>query len=152
MSDHGISTGEKIGERAYGAFCYDYTLRTFAYLKFPNMQKQQISQQVRTIDFMPTILDILEIELDKNYETLDGESLLPILKGEKLTEKFAFSETGNPLMDSKPPKTPNTKSIRTSKWKLIYKEKFRSKKKAMSREYKIKKNRKLRNFIIRNYE
>ena len=38
------------------------------------------------------------------------------------------------------------------KWKLIYKEKFRSKKKAMSREYKIKKNRKLRNFIIRNYE
>ena len=38
------------------------------------------------------------------------------------------------------------------KWKLIYKEKFRSKKKAMCREYKIKKNRKLRNFIIRNYE
>ena len=31
MSDHGISVGEKIGERAYGAFCYDYTLRTFAY-------------------------------------------------------------------------------------------------------------------------
>ena len=31
MSDHGISVGEKIGERAYGAFCYDYTLRTFSY-------------------------------------------------------------------------------------------------------------------------
>ena len=31
MSDHGISIGEKLGERAYGAFCYDYTLRTFAY-------------------------------------------------------------------------------------------------------------------------
>ena len=122
MSDHGVSIGEKIGERAYGAFCYDYTLRTFAYLKFPNMQKHHIDQQIRTIDFMPTILDILEIELDKNYEALDGESLLPMLKGEQLTEKFAFSETGNPLMDSKPPKTPNTKSIRTSKWKLILNE------------------------------
>lgn len=31
MSDHGVSVGEKIGERAYGAFCYDYTLKTFTY-------------------------------------------------------------------------------------------------------------------------
>ena len=36
MSDHGISVGEKIGERAYGAFCYDYTLRTFSYFLIPN--------------------------------------------------------------------------------------------------------------------
>jgi len=38
MSDHGISTGEKIGERAYGAFCYDYTLRTFTYFIYPEVQ------------------------------------------------------------------------------------------------------------------
>ena len=31
------------------------------------------------------------------------------------------------------------------KWKLIYKEKFKSKKEAISREYYIKKNRSLRN-------
>ena len=31
ISDHGISIGEKFGERAYGAFCYDYTIKTFAY-------------------------------------------------------------------------------------------------------------------------
>ena len=37
------------------------------------------------------------------------------------------------------------------KWKLIYKERFKSKKKAMSREYKIKNNRKLRKFIVQNY-
>ena len=37
MSDHGISVGEKLGERAYGAFCYDYTLRTFAYFMFPDI-------------------------------------------------------------------------------------------------------------------
>ena len=38
MSDHGISVGEKIGERAYGAFCYDYTLRTFTYFLIPDSQ------------------------------------------------------------------------------------------------------------------
>ena len=39
-----------------------------------------------------------------------------------MKENFAFSETGNPLSNSAPPKKPNTKSIRTSKWKLIYNE------------------------------
>ena len=39
------------------------------------------------------------------------------------------------------------KFTRGRKWKLIYKEKFVSKNKAISREYYIKKNRKLRNKI-----
>ena len=37
------------------------------------------------------------------------------------------------------------KFTRGRKWKLIYKEKFRSKSKAISREYYIKKNKTLRN-------
>ena len=119
MSDHGISTGEKIGERAYGAFCYDYTLRTFAYFFMPGFNPIEISQQIRTIDFMPTILELLHISLDKNYSKLDGESLLPLIGGQKITEKIAYSESGNPLEEKKPPKTPNIKSVRTSKWKLI---------------------------------
>ena len=119
MSDHGISTGEKIGERAYGAFCYDYTLRTFAYFFVPGFNPIEISQQIRTIDFMPTILELLHLPLDKNYSKLDGESLLPLIGGQKITEKIAYSESGNPLEEKKPPKTPNIKSVRTSKWKLI---------------------------------
>ncbi len=39
------------------------------------------------------------------------------------------------------------KFTRGRKWKLIYKEKLYSKKEAISREYYIKKNRKLRNLI-----
>ncbi len=39
------------------------------------------------------------------------------------------------------------KFTRGKKWKLIYKEKHTSKSKAISREYYIKKNRKLRNII-----
>ena len=127
MSDHGISVGEKIGERAYGAFCYDYTLRTFSYFLIPNYESKEVTQQIRTIDLMPTILDYLEIILDNNYSNLDGISLLPLIKDESLPESYAFSETGNPLHEKAPPKEPNVKSIRTSKWKLIFNEHNNSK-------------------------
>ena len=43
------------------------------------------------------------------------------------------------------------KFTRGRKWKLIYKEKIKSKKEAISREYYIKKNRILRNRIKRDH-
>ena len=119
MSDHGISIGEKFGERAYGAFCYDYTLRTFTYFLSEEFTSREITQQIRTIDFMPTILDFLNIPFDNNYEKIDGTSLVPLIQGLSIPEQIAYSETGNPLDKKAPPKEPNTKSVRTSKWKLI---------------------------------
>ena len=44
------------------------------------------------------------------------------------------------------------KFTRGRKWKLIYKEKFNSKKEAISREYYIKNNRTLRNKIKIKYK
>jgi len=44
------------------------------------------------------------------------------------------------------------KFTRGRKWKLIYSEVFKSKKEALVREYFIKKNRKLRDKIKRNYK
>ena len=122
MSDHGISVGEKFGERAYGAFCYDYTIKTFAYLYNADITPRTISSQVRHIDFMPTILEMLDIPINTSFEKLDGKSLMPIINGQNISEEFAFSETGNPLNEKAPPKIPNTKSIRNSKWKLIHNE------------------------------
>ena len=119
MSDHGISVGEKFGERAYGAFCYDYTLRTFTYFLSEEFISREITQQIRTVDFMSTILDYLEIPFDNNYEKPDGISLMPLIRGTSIPEQIAYSETGNPLDKKEPPKEPNTKSVRTSKWKLI---------------------------------
>ncbi len=122
ISDHGISVGEKFGERAYGAFCYDYTIKTFAYYMSSDFEPKEIQEQVRHVDFMPTILDQLNIELDDSFKPLDGVSLLPLIKGQIQPEMIAFTETGNPLDKKEPPKEPNTKSVRTSKWKLIYNE------------------------------
>ena len=119
ISDHGISVGEKFGERAYGAFCYDYTIKTFAYYISSDFGSKEIPEQVRHIDFMPTILEQLNIGLDENFKPLDGVSLIPLINGESFDEKIAYTETANPLDANAPPKEPNTKSVRTSKWKLI---------------------------------
>ena len=43
------------------------------------------------------------------------------------------------------------KFTRGRKWMLIYKEKFKSKKEAISREYYIKNNRSLRNVLKKKY-
>ena len=122
MSDHGVSVGEKFGERAYGAYCYDYTLKTFTYFLADDLATREISQQIRLVDFMPTILDYLNIKLDPRFSNPDGVSLLPLMHGKEIPEKIAYSETGNPLDQNEPPKQPNTKSVRTSKWKLIFNE------------------------------
>ena len=121
-SDHGISIGEKIGERAYGAFCYDYTVKSFAYLYAKDLPNKEISNQVCHVDFMPTILDYLGIKLDESYEKLDGKSLLPMIEGEKVDEEIVYIETGSPLDTNTPAKIPNVKAVRTSKWKLIFNE------------------------------
>ena len=122
ISDHGISIGEKIGERAYGSYCYDYTIKTFANYNSPDLPSQEFKQQVSHVDFIPTILDDLGINQDESYEKMDGISLLQAIKNKNFKERYVFSETANPLNDNAPPKKPNTKSIRTSEWKLIYNE------------------------------
>ena len=122
FSDHGMSLGEKFGERAYGALCYESTINTFYSYFSSDLKQKEITSQVRSVDFMPTILEHLGIELDTNFEPLDGVSLFPLINDQNPKENFAYTETGNPLDSKIPPKKPNTKSIRTSEWKLIVNE------------------------------
>ena len=57
-----------------------------------------------------------------------------------LKKRIEFHNTGK-----------GAKFTRGRKWKLIYKEKFKSKSKAISREYYIKNNKTLRNKIKKRY-
>ncbi len=118
ISDHGISIGEKIGERAYGVYCYDYTLISTALFNHHSLPKKITENQIRSIDLLPTILEILSIPIDSNYKPIDGKSLIPIINGSS-EERIAFSQSGNPLKNKQPPKEPNVFSIRTNKWKFI---------------------------------
>ena len=77
-----------------------------------------MKNQIRSIDLLPTILEILSIPMDSNYKPIDGKSLMPIINGSH-EERIAFSQSGNPLQNKQPPKEPNVFSIRTDKWKFI---------------------------------
>ena len=99
MSDHGVSTGERFGEHAYGAFCYDYTLRTFTYFLSSELSQLEIKQQTRTVDFMPTILDYLDIPQDPNFSKSWNEFYHYLFSAEFLSNIRKFS--GVPVTKTK---------------------------------------------------
>lgn len=121
-TDHGTSLGEKPGEKAYGVYTYDYSIKTWVYLVYPKLlpRNVEISSLVRTVDIVPTVLDLLGISPKKRFKSLDGESLLPLIKGRGGADREAFSETGG--LDGPHPSThaPNVRCVRTREWKLIY--------------------------------
>ena len=119
ISDHGISVGDKFGERAYGVFCYDYTVKTFTlFIKEGLFPQKIIDQQVRSVDILPTILEIFNIKPDSSNDIISGKSLMPLVKG-KIEERPAVIESGNPLKHEEPPKEHNIVAIRKNNWKLI---------------------------------
>lgn len=118
ISDHGISIGDKLGERAYGVFCYDYTLVSNALFYNKKIHQISVKDQVRSIDILPTILEILSIPIDTKYEIMQGENLMPFINGNGKS-KIAFSQSGNPLNTGQPPKEPNVWAVRTNEWKFI---------------------------------
>lgn len=120
FADHGSSVGEKIGERMYGSFCYDYTLKMFSLFLSPDLFPiKEIKNLTRSIDIMPTLLEVLDIK-ENSITKINGKSLTPIIKGEEKEKRVAFSETGGLFGPYPSPKKPNVKAIRTQEWKLIY--------------------------------
>ena len=128
-----MGVGEKIGERAYGIFTYDYSIRTFAYFIQPKIfpQGKEISELTQTIDIMPTILNALEIPEKTSCLKIQGKNLLECIDNSngsvksnsdqnELSGRFAFSETGGVEGPWPSPKEPNVKCVCNFKWKLIH--------------------------------
>ncbi|MBI4014646.1 MAG: sulfatase-like hydrolase/transferase, partial [Candidatus Aenigmarchaeota archaeon] len=89
VSDHGVSFGEKEGERMYGSFTFDYTLKTFCIIKAPGLAPREAAWQASSVDVLPTILDVFNVKRDEKRENPDGSSLLTLKK-----DRMVFSETG----------------------------------------------------------
>ena len=121
FSDHGTGVGERFGERNYGSFTYEETIRTFYLFISKQIKKGQISENLRaTIDIFPTILDLAKI--DNNFER-PGESFAEYLLGNSsdLKEKtHTFSETGALHGPYPSPNEPNVFCIKTPQFKLMY--------------------------------
>lgn len=108
LADHGDEFLEH-GGVAHGHTLYEELIRVPLIMKGPSIPKKQISGLAQSIDIAPTILDILNLQPDKEME---GRSLVPLIfKGEKVRDSV-YSER-------KSYKEGFSRVIRTEKWKLI---------------------------------
>ena len=119
-ADHGTSFGEKLGERSYGTFVYDYTTRVFCLLYIPNNSPKIIHSQCNSIDIFPTIMEIAGISLDERCNNILGKSLFRLSDGTENNDRESFVETGGLDGPWPSPKKHNVFCVRNNGKKLIY--------------------------------
>jgi choline-sulfatase len=95
VGDHGEGLGEH-GEETHGLFLYDSTLHVPLILKMAGAAQRGtvVDVQVRTTDILPTILSLTNTAVPTE---LNGESLLPAIKGQAQPARALFGETDYPL-------------------------------------------------------
>lgn len=107
-SDHGEAMGEHNRYFCHATSLYDELLKIPLIIKWEGHVSPgaENDTQVRAIDIMPTILDILNID---KPGFMQGASFMPLLGGREYNfPEIAYSEYGW------------RKGVRTSEWKLIY--------------------------------
>ncbi len=119
--DHGTGIGERFGERNYGVFTFDETIKTYFLFIGPNILENKISDKLlSTLQIFPTLLELCQI--DPTPITKE-QSFASFLTGNSLSlreKDCTFSETGGLQGPYPSPKNPNVFCIKTSKYKLIY--------------------------------
>jgi len=113
VGDHGEGLGEH-REATHGIFLYDSTTHVPLIMKVPNQRTagRVVKAQVRTLDILPTILDLLHVSLPTR---LDGESLRPYFSAGQDSDRIVFGETDYPLRFGWAP----LRSVRAHRLKFI---------------------------------
>jgi tetratricopeptide (TPR) repeat protein len=77
--DHGEGLGEH-GEETHGFFVYESSMHVPLIIRAPfsNTAGRRVAQPVRTVDILPTVLDLLQVPVP---DSLAGVSLAPLLAG-----------------------------------------------------------------------
>ena len=96
MGDHGESLGDH-GESAHGFFVYDSVTHVPFVVRAPFSRTgaRRVADPVRSVDVMPTVLDLLGVPLP---QPVSGVSLVPLMTGaRKELALDAYSEAMYPL-------------------------------------------------------
>ena len=120
FSDHGTSIGEKKGEKFYGVYVYDYTLKVFCMISTPKISSKTLTNQCRTIDIFPTIAEIIGQNIDHSSVKIQGESLFSLINNPNLDDREVFVETGGLYGPWPSPTKHNVFCVRSNNKKLIY--------------------------------
>ena len=114
IGDHGESLGDH-GEATHGMFVYEAAMRVPAILRWPGSLPagHRVAPMVRSIDLAPTLMELAGLP---RVPGLDGESLMPLVRGEGPGPASAYGETYFPLlfMNWSP-----LRSLQDDRWKLI---------------------------------
>ncbi len=112
LADHAESLGDH-GEFNHGVFLYDSTLRIPLFILGPGIPAVKVAQQVRTIDVLPTVLDLLG---GTPPVTVQGTSLKPLFSGKPVASTYSYQETVYPKMNMG---WADLEGVRTDKWKYV---------------------------------
>jgi arylsulfatase A-like enzyme/Flp pilus assembly protein TadD len=91
LGDHGEMLGEH-GEQTHGFFVYDAAVRIPMVVAGPGVPARVVSDQVRIVDLMPTVLELLGAPAPAGVQ---GVSLMPAARGQRLG-LLALSESWYP--------------------------------------------------------
>ncbi|MCC7180933.1 MAG: sulfatase-like hydrolase/transferase [Acidobacteria bacterium] len=91
LGDHGEMLGDH-GEQQHGFFIYDAAARIPLIVAGPGVPARAVTDQVRIVDVMPTVLELVGIETPAEVQ---GTSLMPLARGEVL-DLLAYTETYYP--------------------------------------------------------
>ncbi|HIJ71850.1 MAG TPA: sulfatase-like hydrolase/transferase [Planctomycetes bacterium] len=120
LGDHGESLGEHniFFEHQFNLF--EETVRVPLLVRLPAVRDgtepvtpKRVSSLGSPMDLMPTILDYLGITLK---DKIDGRTLLPLLDGDKVTDRMMFHEFPDHCI---PASNPDSYAVRTATHKLI---------------------------------
>lgn len=95
VADHGEGLGEH-GEDTHGIFLYDSTTHVPLIVKLPGNSRANsiVETQVRTIDLLPTVADLLGVQI---AQKIDGTSFKAQLLGAEGKDQPALAETEYPV-------------------------------------------------------
>jgi len=112
VSDHGEAFGEH-GTTQHGSVLFEEDLHVLFMLRAPGVAPSRVKDLVRSIDMMPTALELLGVAFDKTR--LQGRSLAPLLRGETLAAEPTFSHA-----ISRRGHEGHAFTIRDGKWRFVW--------------------------------
>lgn len=94
-SDHGEALGEK-GERTHSYFAYNNTIHIPLIFWIPGEKPKRIAENVSHIDIFPTVCELVGEDIPPHIQ---GESLIPIVRGERRKNREIYFESLTPFLN-----------------------------------------------------
>ena len=111
LADHGEEFGDH-GRTYHGQTLFREVERVPLAIRVPGLTPRRVTDTVSLVDFMPTVLDLLQIEAPKT--PMAGRSLLGLMRGETMASSGALLESRLRLGRGR-----KLEAYVTSRWKLI---------------------------------